>query len=172
MDTVLFLAVRLLHVVLSGLWLGAAVLLSLYLVPMIQQDRSSGGEVLSALVRRGLVTYMAAIGGTTVVTGLYLYWRFTGGLDPAITSTSAGLMFGLGGVLGLAAVIIGGALVGRAAKRAAEITARAMSLPDGPERTSLLGERAASIDRLANTGRLASALLVASMALMALGHYV
>ncbi len=172
MDTVLFLTVRALHVVLSGLWLGAGILLSSYLVPLMQQEGVSASRLLSGLVRRGLVTYMAVIGGTTVLTGIYLYWRFTDGFEPALTSSPAGLMFGLGGFLGLVAVIVGGAVIGRAARHGAQAMDRATSLPDGPERVSVLRESAAALDRLAGAGRLVSGLLLAAMVLMALGHYV
>jgi hypothetical protein len=171
MDMIVFLMVRALHVVLSGLWLGAGVLLSSYLVPLIQQEGVSAGRILSGLVRRGLVTYMAVVGGTTVLTGIYLYWRFTDGFEPALATSRAGLMFGLGGLLGLVAVMVGGTVIGRAARRGAQVMDRAAGLPDGPERASVLREGAVVLDRLAGAGRLVSGLLVAAMVLMALGHY-
>ena len=33
----------------------------------------------------------------TLVSGLVLYWRFTGGFDPSGAATHAGLAFGFGG---------------------------------------------------------------------------
>ena len=101
MHTLLFLSMRVLHVVLAGAWLGAVMLVTLFLGPALQNLGTAGPPVIAALVRRGVPAYIASIGGLTIVTGVYLFWRFTGGFDPAISASRAGMMFSIGALTGL-----------------------------------------------------------------------
>src|ERR1700687_5556018 len=89
MGTLLFLSMRVLHVALAGAWLGAAMFTALYLGPSLLELGPAGAPLLATMVRRGLVKYMASIGGLTVVTGLYLFWRFTGGVGPGPRASRA-----------------------------------------------------------------------------------
>ncbi len=172
MSVLLFLTIRVLHVVLAGAWLGGVALMTLYLGPTVEQLGPAGAPVMTGLVRRGLHTYMASIGGLTVVTGIYLFWRFTGGFDPAISASHAGRAFGLGALTGLIALILGGSMVGASVKKLAAIAARMPSLPEGPERAAAVARMTALRGRIATFSRVVLALLVISMAAMALGHYI
>jgi uncharacterized membrane protein len=172
MDVWIFLALRVFHILTAALWLGGAVLLSTFLVPVVEQVGPAGGQVMAGLTRRGVHTFLATLAGITLVSGLWLYWRFTGGLDPAISGSGGGLSFGVGGVIGVLAAIVGGAVVGRSAKGAVALAARAASLPDGEERASLLRTVEGLRRRLAMGSRVAIVLLVITTVLMAIGHYV
>ena len=86
-DTIFFLGVRVLHVVLAGLWLGVAFFVVMFLMPVVSQPGPAGGQILTGVVRRGIVPFMASIGGTTILTGIYLFWRFTGGFDPVVSAS-------------------------------------------------------------------------------------
>src|SRR5437899_1178711 len=103
MSTTLFLSVRVLHVLLSAIWLGATVFTSILLMPVIEGAGPSGGQVMMSLERKGLTPFFASIGGISVLTGFYLYWHFNGGFDPEISRSHAGMAFGVGGVAGLLA---------------------------------------------------------------------
>jgi len=165
-----FLSVRVLHVLFGAIWLGAAVFLTFLLMPAMRQAGPAGGKVVQVLGRR-IPAFIASISGLTVLTGLWLYWHFTDGFDPGLSSTMGGRVFGAGGVLGLAAAIIGGSVVGRNMKHV-------VALLDQMDRTEPAA-RAALMDRLAQhrhkamvAGRIASVLLIFTIMLMALGHYV
>src|SRR5215470_11496411 len=112
-----FLAVRALHVLLAAAWLGTVAFVYLVLSPALDEVGPSGAALMTALARRGFHALIAAVGGTTVLTGLWLYWRFTGGFDPAASATMGARVFGAGGVAGILALVIGGAIVGRTAKK-------------------------------------------------------
>jgi hypothetical protein len=172
MQTLLFLSVRALHVVLAGAWLGAAMFAALYLVPVVREMGPAGAPVLKALVRRGLVKYMASIGGLTVVTGVYLFWRFTGGFDPAISASRAGMAFSVGALTGLIALILGGSMVGASAKKLVALDAQAARMPEGAERAALMKTMDGLRARLVTFGRIVVLLLLISMVAMALGHYI
>ena len=168
----LFLTMRVLHVVLAGAWFGAAVIATLYLFPAFTQEGPAGGQVLSALVRRGLVAYMASIGGLTVVTGVYLFWRFTSGFDPVLSASRAGMAFSIGALCGVIALGVGGSMIGRSMKKLAALGAQAATLPEGAERAAILKSMKALRERAAMAGKIVVLLLLIAMATMALGHYI
>jgi hypothetical protein len=170
MDVLIFLALRVLHILTAALWLGAVVLISTFLMPTIQQAGPAGGQVMAGLARRGLHTFMATLSGITILSGLWLYWRFTGGLDPAISG--GGVAFGVGGAVGLAAGIVGGAIVGRSGKSVVALAAKAAALPEGAERALLLRTAEGLRQRLVTGSRVTIVLLVVATVLMAVGHYV
>lgn len=170
--TLLFLLLRVSHVLLAAVWLGATVFVTLLLMPALQETGAAAGPVLAALTRRKLHAFMAVLGGTTVLTGIYLYWRFTGGFDPAISATRAAMVYGTGGIAGILAVIIGGSVVGRNAQKLADIGARLPSMPDGAARTAAAAEMATARQRTATAGRIVIALQMLALACMAIGHYV
>jgi hypothetical protein len=172
MHTLLFLSMRVLHVVLAGAWLGAALFTTLYLGPAVAQVGPAGGQVMTALVRRGVVAYMASIGGLTVVTGIYLFWRFTGGFDPATSASRAGMAFSIGALTGLIALILGGSMVGASAKKIVALGEQAAKLPEGAERAALMHTMNGLRQRMATFGRIVVVLLLISMAAMAVGHYI
>jgi hypothetical protein len=115
---------------------------------------------------------MAALGGITVLSGFYLYWRFTGGFDPAVSRSNAGMAFGVGGVAGLLALIIGGSVVGRSSKKVVEIMERAAGMADGPEKGALMQQAGVLRQRLSSAGMAVVVLQVIALALMAIGHYI
>jgi hypothetical protein len=168
----LFLSARVLHVLLGAAWLGAAVLVSLYLMPAVQDAGPEGGKVMAALAARRLDAYIASLAGLTVLTGFYLYWHFTNGFDPGISSTMGGRFFGIGGVLGLASAIIGGSVVARSIRKAVALMKQAAGAADAAARSSLMAQAEQCRRRAASGSRIVAVLLIVTIALMALGHYV
>ena len=49
------------------------------------------------LNRTGFPAFFAAVGGTTVLTGIYLFWQFTDGFRSAIGASHAGIASSVGG---------------------------------------------------------------------------
>jgi hypothetical protein len=166
--TLLFLGVRVLHVVLAGLWLGAAFFVTVFLAPAVFKLGPVRDQVIAALVRRGLVPFMASIGGITVVSGLYLFMR----LDPMVRSSRGGMAYNIGALTGVIALILGGSMIGRSAKRIAAISEKVASMPESSERAALMNEMATLRGRMQTSGMIVVVLLLISMATMSLGHYI
>jgi hypothetical protein len=169
--TLLFLLLRATHVLLAALWVGAVAFTTFFVMPALEESGPAGGPVMAALVRRKIHVFMASIGGTTVLTGLYLYYRFTGGFDPALSGSMAARVFGLGGVAGIVALVLGGAIVSRSAKKMAELGARLASAPEA-QRGALAAEMNAARRKAATFSRIILALQVIAVLCMAVGHYV
>jgi len=167
-----FLAVRALHVLMAALWIGSTVFITSLLMPAVDATGPAGGQVMMRINRRGLTTYMTVLGAMTLMTGLYLFWRFTGGFDPGVSTTHAGLAFGIGGAAGILAGVIGGAVVGRNAKKVASLVGRATQMTDGAEKGSIMQQVAALHRRMETGSRIVILLQTVALMLMAVGHYV
>lgn len=162
MTATLFPWVRVLHILLAALWLGAGALLTLYLLPTLRRLGPAGQPTLRSLEGLGLSRFMAAIGGLTLLSGLSLYWTLTAGLSADAIRSPAGMVFGLGGLAGIGAGIVGGAIIGRSIRR---LNALGADTAEGPEALALHR-------RIATASRLALALLLVAVIAMSLGHSV
>jgi uncharacterized membrane protein len=172
MSTSTFLILRVLHVLLAAVWLGMTCFVALFLFPAVGETGPAAGPVMGALMRRKVPAVQASLGGIVVLTGLYLYWRFTGGFDPALSATRAAMVFGTGGILGIAALIVGGSVVSRNGKKMASIGARLASMADGAERSAAVAEMTAARHRALIASRIVLVLQAIALATMAVGHYV
>jgi hypothetical protein len=167
-----FLALRALHVLVAGLWIGSTVFITMMLNPAVDSSGPSGGQVMMRINQRGIAAYMGGLGLTTVATGVYLLWRFTGGFDLGVASTHAGLAFCVGGLAGILAGIVGGAAVGRTAARIVAIMTQAVTLGDGPAKGAMMQQVATLKQRAQRASRVVIALQATALVLMAVGHYV
>ena len=161
MTAALFPWVRMLHILFAAAWFGAAAFLTLYLLPVVRQPGSGGSETMTALTRRGLHRFMASSAGLTVLSGLWLYWILTAGFAGAAIASTPGMVFGLGGLAGLLAAVIGGAVIGHSLSR---IETLKPALPDTQSQIDALQAR------VAGASRFALALLLFALVAMALGH--
>jgi uncharacterized membrane protein len=167
-----FLAIRAAHVMMAALWIGATVFASALLMPAIDASGPVGGQLMLRLNRRGFHIYMAAISMTTLASGLYLFWRFTGGFDLSVSASHAGLVFGAGGVAGVVAGVIGGAVVGRSGKQLQHLLGHAITIADDQTHRALL-RRVETLKRRMKIGtRVVIGLQTVALVCMAVGHYV
>lgn len=162
--------VRVLHIVCAALWLGAAAFMTLYLGPAVRTLGPRGMPVTAELGRRHMGAFMGAVGGLTVVSGLLMYWAFTDGFEASIVGHGAGLALGLGGLCGITAAIIGGAILGRSSERVARLAQVASQSTDGHESKTARREIAVLHHRIATFSRIDLALLLAALLLMCLAH--
>lgn len=166
-----FLAARALHVLLGATWLGMVVATSFFLMPAIQEAGPDGGKVMAAIARRGFDAFIASVAGFTILSGFYLYWHFTAGFDPELSASMGGRVFGLGGILGLVAAIVGGSVVSRSARKIVASMKQAATA-DSATRSQLMQQVEGLRKRVATGGRVVAILLILTIVLMALGHYV
>jgi uncharacterized membrane protein len=169
--SMLFLVMRAAHVLLAALWVGATFFITYFLFPSLHDAGPAAGPVMAALMRRKIQVFQASLGGLAVVTGLYLYYRLTGGFNPALSGTHTAMVFGAGGLCGIAALIIGGTIVGQNAKKMSALGARLSAVSEA-ERGPLLTQIAVARERAATAARIVIVLQMIALVLMAIGHYV
>jgi hypothetical protein len=172
MNTALFLTARVVHVLLAAIWIGATVFTSYVLMPVIDAAWPAGGQIMIGLNRKGITPFFASLGGITALTGIYLYWHFTGGFDPEVSRSHAGMAFGIGGFAGLLAVIIGGAVVGRSSNKLVAVMEQATKLPDGAQKAALMQEAGVLRHRLTTAGPVVVLMQITALILMAVAHYI
>jgi uncharacterized membrane protein len=171
MDTHAYVVLRVLHILVAALWVGAAGLLAMVVMPAVGDAGAIGGPFLASLHRRKLHVFMAASALLTVLSGIWLYWVLTTGFNPAIVWSRGGLVFGIGGLCGLLALIVGGAIIGPGVARLAEQAGQPDAIPEAQRATH--AQRLAALRRRTMlASKVALALIVIALVLMAVGHYV
>jgi hypothetical protein len=171
-SVLIFLVIRALHVLLAAFWIGATLFVAMILMPAIRRMEAAGNPVLIGIHRGGLTPFMAALGGLTVLSGIWLYWHFTGGFDPVVSASRAGMAFGTGGAAGIVAVIIGGAVIGRSWVKMSAAAAEVPQLADGLAKAAKLQVVESLRQRIVNATAVVLALQIVALTLMAIGHYI
>jgi len=171
-DPLVLYALRLVHIVLGVFWVGAVLFVAFLLVPSLRAAGPAGGAVMQQLVGvRAMPRWLMGAAILTLLSGLGLYWRDSGGFQSAWLASGPGKAFGLGGVLGFAAAIVGMAVSSPAGRRLGELAARLQTAgrPPTPEEQASL---AALQDRLGRAGAVTALLVLGATIMMAIARYV
>ena len=103
----LFLTLRALHVLAGALWVGSAVLTAYFVLPSVIASGPAGGQVMRFMAQaRKLPVYLSSVMGTTLLTGLALYWVDSGGFQWGWITSRTGLAFTVGALLAIITMII------------------------------------------------------------------
>jgi len=160
------------HILLAAIWFGATVSMAFFIMPAIVSTKPAGGAVMAELLKRRYAVFMESVSGLTIVTGFYLFYHYTQGFDPTISASMGGRVFGIGGVAGFLALLIGSGVVGRTAKQINRLAGQAAAMPDGADKSALLAKIPALQARAAMAGKIVLLLMLVAIVTMSLGHYV
>lgn len=167
----MLISMRLAHILLGVFWAGTLIFNALFLIPAIRDAGPDGAKVGANLMRLRFLEIMPASATITVLSGLWLYWYASAGFQPAYMSSGPGMSYGIGGVTAILALGLGVGIMRPAMLRAADIARRAAAL-DPAERDAQMATAQRLRLRAAATGRIVAALLVITVAAMAVGRYV
>ncbi len=167
----MYLSIRALHVLCGALWVGFAVFGALWLMPMTQDLGPDAARVGQSLQRRGYMVAIPTVSLVAILSGGWLYWRFTAGFETDASGTPAAMAFGTGGVLAILSWVIGVLFIGRGMAKSGALAIRAASAPE-PERSRMLAEAGALRKRAMIVNRLVAILLVITIVLMSVAHYL
>jgi uncharacterized membrane protein len=170
--TWIYLSARILHVTLGAFWVGAMVFAAFFLMPAIAEAGPDGAKVMAGINRRQYMNILPVVALTNVISGLWLYWRFTNGFDPEISRTPGAMVFGTGGVLALIALHLGLAVVRKNILKAGALMAKVGGMPDGPDKAKLASEAATLRGKAMKAAPIVAVILLLTVALMAIGHYI
>jgi hypothetical protein len=162
----MYLWIRILHVLLGALWVGFIVFTVVFLTPAMSALGPDAAKLMAALRQRGLIIALPIIAGLTIVSGIYLYWRYTAGFSPEVSRTHAGMAFGIGGVLGIIAYIIGAAIVSVNMAKAMKLSQQMLSAPEA-QRAGLMATIAGHRKRAALASQIVAVLVVLAVIFMA-----
>jgi len=159
------LTFRVIHVLGACIWLGAAFFAAWFLLPALREVGPDAGKVMAAVQKRGWVAIMPVIATTTVLTGFWLYRPYMG------AEGNAAKYLGYGGVIGVIALLLGGALIGPMMNKAMKLSADAAAMPDANARAAALKTAAALRDKSLMWARIVSLLVILAAILMTIAMY-
>lgn len=167
-----YLVMRVSHVVFGALWVGTVTFMAFILMPAVAEAGPDGAKVMAGLMRRKLLNLVPTVALVNVISGLWLYWKYTGGFDRTLSGTPGAMVFGTGGILAIIALHIGLLAMRRNIIKAGALAAKAGGLPDGAEKAALMAESMARRKRAMRAGPIVAVILLVTTVLMAIGHYV
>ena len=170
MDTFM-IAMRLVHIVLGVFWAGTLFFFVTFLEPSLRAAGPNGAPVMQGLVKRGYLNILPAIAGLTILSGLVLYWRLSGGLTPGWVTSRYGMSLTVGGVASLIAFAIGVLVMRRAALRIGSLAATLQSAEGAAREEIMAGIQSLQV-RARVSARWVAALLAVAVAAMAVARYV
>ena len=162
-----WLWVKLVHVVLGAFWFGGAVVGTFYLTAAARALGPGAAPVLKYVI--GVRKFPVALNiaaGLTVLTGLGLYDRLSGHFRNPLVHNFHGWALTLGAAFGVLAIVWGGAVVSRSAKRFTAITTT-LTGPPTPEQAA---EIATLQKRMHEGGKIGVGLMLLALVGMALSH--
>lgn len=169
---VLMIALRLLHVVLGVFWAGTLFFVAWFLIPSVGEAGPDGAKMMQALQRRGMLNIVPVAALLTILSGLVLYWRVSGGFQPAWAGSALGMSLGIGAVAAIVAFIIGVFVMRAATLRAGALTQTVPQLTDASARDARMAEIQGLRMRAATAARWVASLLLIAVVTMAVARYL
>ena len=125
----LTIVLRLLHVGGGAFWFGRAMMMGFFISPTVAATAEVGQKFMGYLVNKARIHIVLTVAASlTILAGAGLYWIDSNGLTSAWTRSSAGLVFGIGGILGLVGYIFG-MLIGKNISVLARVGAEVQGKP-------------------------------------------
>ena len=171
-NPIVLVLVRLLHIIAGVFWVGSILFVARFLLPTVAALGPAPRPVMDHITRvRRMPQVLLGAGALSVLSGLALYWRDSMGFQPAWMQSPPGMVFGVGAVLAIVAIVIGLTVNAPTAKRLGMVMAAAQGSggPPSPEQTA---EMRALQARLGNALRAVAVLLFLATAAMAIARYV
>jgi hypothetical protein len=107
MDTYM-VVLRVVHILAGVFWVGAALTTILFLQPTAHEVGPAAGPFMAHLAgKKRLVDWVLRAAGLTILAGVLMYWRVSGGLDGDWIGSAEGLSVTIGALCGIAAFSLG-----------------------------------------------------------------
>ena len=166
------LLLRFIHVVVGAFWFGAVIFMTGFLMPSLQAAGPAAGAVMDQLARvRKLPIFMMGAAILTILSGFGLYAHDSGGFSGPWMQSGQGMVFGLGGVVGTLAAIVGMATASPAGRRLGALGAE-IKASGAPPTPMQVAEMQALQGRIARGSMAVAVLILIAITAMALARYV
>lgn len=162
---------RFLHIVPGIFWVGATMLFTFFIEPVVSAMGPDGGKFMQRLT--GGTKYIAVMGAAstlTLLSGFALYGYFIANA-PGWAGSAQGIVFGLGGVLALGAYVIGLVTMRPTSQRISRL-GQEIVLAGGPPSPVQAADMAALQGKMRKGGRIVVAHQIAAAVCMAVARYI
>jgi hypothetical protein len=107
MDTYM-VVLRIVHILAGVFWVGAAFTTILFIQSTAREVGPPAGPFMMHLAgKKRLIDWVLRAAGLTILAGLLMYWRVSGGFDPDWIASAAGLSLTVGALCAIAAFTLG-----------------------------------------------------------------
>jgi uncharacterized membrane protein len=172
MSNTVFILVRMVHVVSGTLWVGGAMLVTVFVAPAIRAAGPAGGPVMRQLTQVYRLPHVLAVTGViAILSGAYVMWVSAAGSPSVWLQTGAGRVYSVGAISALLAAVIGIGFNIPAANRMGVLAASLRGDGAAPSAAQADLLRALNV-RLATGTRVAAILLMLATAAMAVARYI
>jgi uncharacterized membrane protein len=166
------LILRFFHVVGGVFWAGATFFVVAFALPAVRLAGPGGQDFMRALTQRTRYSLaMGVAGGLTVITGILLYLHDSATFRSGWMMSGMGVTLSIGGLAGIAALVVGGAVISTASARAGALGEEiaAGGGPPTPEQAAQMGALQARIVRGTQWN---AALIAVAVIAMGVARYV
>jgi uncharacterized membrane protein len=170
MDLILVI-MRLLHVGLGVFWVGTMVFNAIFLGPSVRDAGPDGAKVMAGLMRRRFMDVMPLVAILNILSGLWLYWKMSGGFQPAYMHSGPGMTFAVGGLLAIVAFVVGVTVV-RTSMLQAMALGPLIAQAQPQEKDAMMARAQGYRSKAMGAGKLVALLLSLAVAAMAVGRYM
>ena len=166
------IVLRIIHIFAGAYWFGAGVFAVGILEPAVETSGKAGKRFMQHLSqRKAFATSFPIVAVLTVVSGVLLYNRVSGGFDSDWITSKPGIALTFGGIVGIAELIFGGAVHGPTTAKLADLGKQieASGAPPAPEQSAEL-ERLLQLTK--QMGYISVGLLTIALFCMAIARYL
>jgi hypothetical protein len=169
---VYLMVLRIVHIAAGVFWVGAAALFFFFVEPTVKELGPTGGAFMGHLAKvKKMPLAILASAGLTVLAGILLYLRVSGGFDVDWITSSTGLTFTVGGLTAIVAFLIGLTVVKPSVDRLGALGAEIQASGGQPSEAQAAALHAVDT-KLKTVGRLNMALLTVAVVAMAIARYL
>jgi len=171
MDTYM-VVLRIVHILAGVFWVGAALTTLLFIQPTAREVGPAAGPFMMHLAgRKRLIDFVLSAAGLTVLAGLLMYWRVSGGLDGDWLASAPGISLTIGALCAIAAFSLGLTIV-RPTIMATLAIGREVAASGGPPTLEQGGQLQALQKRGKAVGQVIVPLLIVAVIGMAAARYL
>lgn len=163
---------RIIHVLFGVFWAGTIFFLAAFLVPAVRRTGPEGGKVMYQLTRSHFIVALPLMAILTILSGLAMFWRTSGGMNAGWMASDPGRVLSLGALAALVAFAIGMTVQRPATLKIAMIVDQIQATGGGAPTPDQSAQIAALQQRAVLSLRWIAALLAVTVVCMAIFRYV
>jgi uncharacterized membrane protein len=168
---VLHILLRLIHIVGGVFWVGATIFTAAFLLPALRDAGPDGAKVMEGVARRKFMEIMPVVAILTMLSGLWMFYRTSGGFNSAYFASRIGMGYSTGGALAIIAFLIGITVVRPSMMKATELAKSALQASP-EEKGRIMGAAGVLRARANKAGNIVATLLVLAACAMAVARYL
>ena len=165
------IVLRIIHILGGVFWVGATLFTALFLLPALKDAGPDGAKVMQGIVKRKFMQIMPVVAILTMISGLWMLSRTSGGFNAEYFRSRAGMGFSTGGGIAIIAFLIGMTTVRPWMTKAGQL-AQSAATASADDKARMMAEMGALRTRANKAGNIVAALLVIAATAMAVARYL